>query len=66
LSVLPFVVVVAAGFVSAVSLVISWGFAYVPWVLAVSMLVARVMPAFNDEIAARFGVGRSINDKRDE
>jgi hypothetical protein len=66
LSALPFAVLVAAGFVSAVSLVISWSFAYVPWVLAVSMLAAMVIPTFNDEIAARFGVGRSMNDERDK
>lgn len=58
LSGLPFAVVVAAGFMSLVSIVISWSFAYVPWVLFLSMLTAMVMPAFSDEIAERFGVGR--------
>jgi hypothetical protein len=58
LSGLPFAVMVAAGFISLVSIVISWSFAYVPWVLVVSMLTAMVMPAFSDEIAERFGVGR--------
>jgi hypothetical protein len=58
LSAWPFAVVAVAGLVSLLSIVISWSFAYVPWVLFVSMLTAMVMPAFSDEIAARFGVGR--------
>jgi hypothetical protein len=58
LSGLPFAVVVSAGFMSLVSILISWSFVYVPWVLSLSMLAAMVMPAFSDEIAERFGVGR--------
>lgn len=66
LRVYPFAVVVAANFVSLVSIAISWSLAYVPWMLAASVLMAMVMPTFNDEIAARFGVGRSKDDDHDE
>lgn len=66
LRVWPFAVVAVAGLVSLLSLVISWSIAYVPWVLAVAMLMAMIMPTFNDVIAARFGVGHSINDELDE
>ncbi len=66
LTVWPFAVVAVAGFVSLLSMVISWSIAYVPWVLAVAMLMAMIMPTFNDVIAARFGVGHSMNDELDE
>jgi hypothetical protein len=62
----PYAVAAAAGFLSLLSALISWSFAYVPWILAVSVLMAMIMPTFIDEIAELFGVGRSMNDELDE
>lgn len=62
----PYAVAAVAGFMSLISAMISWSFAYVPWILVVSVLMAMIMPAFIDEIAELFGVGRSMNDELDE
>jgi hypothetical protein len=65
LSAWPFAVVAAAVLPVVVSVLISWSFAYVPGMLAVALISVMVAPAFNDEIAAMFGVGRTSDSERE-
>jgi hypothetical protein len=46
----PFAVVAVAGFVVIPPVLISWSLSYVPWMLALSLIIAMVLPTFVREI----------------
>ena len=46
----PFAVVAVAGFVAIPPVLISWSLSYVPWMLALSLIMAMVLPTFVREI----------------
>lgn len=46
----PFAVVAVAGFVVIPPVLISWSLSYAPWMLALSLIVAMILPTFVREI----------------
>lgn len=62
----PFAVLAAAVVPVVASVLISWSFAYVPGMLVVALISLMVAPAFNNEIAAMFGVGRPSDSEGEQ